>query len=80
MNPLLLGVLVVLLSVVVALAGLLLVRRLVPLEHPESDNEATSTIHHAIAIVFGVAAAFAIFLVWEQAGRSASSRKRSRVF
>jgi hypothetical protein len=36
------------------------------LEHLESHNEATSTIHHAIAIVFGVAAAFAIFLVWEQ--------------
>ena len=54
------------LSVVAALAGLILVRRLVPLEHLESHNEATSTIHHAIAIVFGVAAAFAIFLVWEQ--------------
>jgi hypothetical protein len=55
-----------LLSVVVALAGLILVRRLVPLEHLQSHNEATSTIHHAIAIVFGVAAAFAILLVWEQ--------------
>jgi hypothetical protein len=63
---LLLGALVVLLSVVVALSGLILVRRLVPLEHLKSHNEATSTIHHAIAIVFGVAAAFAILLVWEQ--------------
>jgi hypothetical protein len=79
-SALLLGVVVVLLSVVVALAGLVLVRRLVSLEHLESHSEATGTIHHAIAIVFGVAAAFAIFLVWEQAGRSASSRKRSRLF
>jgi len=39
---------------------------LVPVAFLESDSEATSTIHHAIAIVFGVAAAFAIFLVWEQ--------------
>jgi hypothetical protein len=52
--------------VLVALAGLLLARRFVPLAFLESDSEATSTIHHAIAIVFGVAAAFAIFLVWEQ--------------
>jgi hypothetical protein len=63
---LLLGVLVVLLSVLVALAGLILVRRLVPLAHLKSHNEATSTIHHAIAIVFGVAAAFALFIVWGQ--------------
>ena len=54
------------LSVVLALAGLILVRRLVPLEHFKSNNEATSTIHHAIAIVFGVAAAFATVLAWEQ--------------
>lgn len=63
---LLFGALVILLAVSVALAGLLLVRRLVPLERLESHREATSTIHHAIAIVFGVAAAFAIILVWEQ--------------
>ncbi|MDQ3912144.1 MAG: DUF4239 domain-containing protein [Actinomycetota bacterium] len=60
------GGLVIVLSVVVALAGLILVRRLVPLEHFKSHNEATSTIHHAIAIVFGVAAAFATVLAWEQ--------------
>jgi hypothetical protein len=60
------GVVVILLSVVIALAGLLLVRRLAPLEFLESHSEATSTIHHAIAIVFGVAVAFAVFLVWEQ--------------
>jgi hypothetical protein len=65
-STLLLGGLVVLLSVVVALAGLILVRRLAPLEHLRSHNQATSTIHHAIAIVFGVTTAFAIFLVWEQ--------------
>jgi len=56
------------LSVVVALAGLILVRRLVPLEHFKSQNEVTGTIHHAIAIVFGVAAAFSIILAWEQLG------------
>ena len=57
---------VVLLSVLVALAGLLLVRRLAPLGFLESYSGATSTIHHAIAIVFGVSVAFAVFLVWEQ--------------
>jgi hypothetical protein len=56
------------LSVVVALAGLILARRLLPLEHFKSQNEVTGTIHHAIAIVFGVAAAFAIILAWEQLG------------
>lgn len=49
-----------------ALAGLFLVRRLVPSRHLGSHTEATSTIHHAIAIVFGVTAAFAIFVAWEQ--------------
>ena len=62
----LVGILVVLLSVLVALAGLVLARRLVPLARLKTHNEATSTIHHAIAILYGVAAGFAIIIVWEQ--------------
>jgi Protein of unknown function (DUF4239) len=70
------GVLVVLLSVLLAIAGLFLVRRLVPSAHLGSHNEATSTIHHAIAIVYGVAAAFAIFVAWEQLNMAQATTAR----
>ncbi len=66
MPTLLLGALVVLLSVLFAIAGLLLVRRLLPRTLRASHIEATYTIHQAIAMVFGVAVGFAILLSWEQ--------------
>src|SRR5919202_3687759 len=62
----LLGVLIVLLSVLIAIGGLFLVRRLLPRTLLASHVEATYTIHQAIAMVFGVAVGFAILLSWEQ--------------
>jgi uncharacterized protein YoaH (UPF0181 family) len=63
---LLIGLLVVSLSVLVALAGLMLVRRLLPSTFFESQPAATYTIHSAIAIVYGVSVGFAILLVWQE--------------
>jgi ABC-type multidrug transport system fused ATPase/permease subunit len=61
----LLGLLFVMLSVVVAVGGLLLVRRLVPSAFFESlHSDASYTVYNAIALVFGVAVGFAILLVW----------------
>jgi hypothetical protein len=65
-STLLIGLLVVVLSVVLAIAGLVSIHYLVPLTYLDSHSEATSTIHQAIALVFGVTVAFAILLVWEQ--------------
>src|SRR3954466_5435137 len=57
----------VVLSVVLAIAGLLLIHRLiVPLIHLDSNSEATSATYQAITLVYGVTVAFAILLVWEQ--------------
>jgi hypothetical protein len=65
-GTLLIGLLVVVLSVVLAIAGLVSIHHLVPLTYLDSHSEATSTIHQAIALVYGVTVAFAILLVWEQ--------------
>ena len=65
-----------LLSVPLAIAGLVLVRRLVPLQHLQSHSEATSTIHQAIAMVYGVAVGFAILLVWEQLDTAQATTQR----
>jgi hypothetical protein len=65
-STLLFGLLVVVLSVVLAIAGLVSIHHLVSLTYLDSHSEATSTIHQAIALVYGVTVAFAILLVWEQ--------------
>jgi hypothetical protein len=65
-STLLIGLLVVVLSVVLAIAGLVSIHHLVSLTYLDSHSEATSTIHQAIALVYGVTVAFAILLVWEQ--------------
>ena len=66
-STLLFGLLVVVLSVVLAIVGLLSIHRLlVPLIHFDSYSEATSTTHQTIALVYGVTVAFAILLVGEQ--------------
>ena len=67
MSTLLFGLLVVVLAVVLAIAGLLLIHRLlVPLIHFDSYSEATSSTHQVITLVYGVTIAFAILLVGEQ--------------
>lgn len=60
------GVLIVLIAVVLAVAGLALAQRLVPLPTRESHNAAAGTIYAALYVVFGVALGFALLLVWEQ--------------
>ena len=60
------GVLVVLLAVVLAVAGLAVVQRLVPLQLRELHNTATGTIYAAVYVMFGVTVGFSLFLVWQQ--------------
>lgn len=70
------GLLVVVLSVLLAVTGLVLVRRLVPLTFLESHSQATDTIHQAIAMVYGVAVGFAILLVWQQLDTAEATTQR----
>lgn len=52
----------VLVSVLLALAGLFVVQRLVPLRARESANTATGTIYAALYVIFGVTLAFSLYL------------------
>jgi hypothetical protein len=60
------GILVVLLAVVFAVAGLALVQRLVPLPVREAHNAVTAVIYAALYVMFGVTLGFSLFLVWQQ--------------
>jgi hypothetical protein len=60
------GVLIVLASVVVAVAGLMLTQRLIPLSIRERHNATTGTIYAALYVMFGVTVAFSLFVVWQQ--------------
>jgi hypothetical protein len=62
----LIGVVVVLLAVLLAVAGLTLVQRLVPLPLRQSHNDATGTIFAALYVMLGVSLGFSLFLVWQQ--------------
>ena len=75
------GLLVVCLSVLLAVAGLVLVRYLVPLTLLKSHGEATNAIHQAIGIVYGVAIGFTILLVGEHldAAQATTQREASDV-
>ena len=53
-------------AVVVAVAGLMLVQRLIPLPIREQSNTATGTIYAALCVVFGVSLGFSLLLVWQQ--------------
>jgi hypothetical protein len=55
-----------LLAVVLAVAGLALVQRLVPLGLRQSHNAATGIIYAALYVMFGVTIGFSLFLVWQQ--------------
>jgi hypothetical protein len=77
MTTLLFGLLVAVLSVVLALAGLLSIHRLlVPLIHLDPNSEATGATHQAITLVYGVAVAFAILVVWEQLDTALATTQR----
>jgi hypothetical protein len=60
------GFLIVLASVVVAVAGLLLTQRLIPLSIRERHNDTTGIIYAALYVMFGVTLGFSLYLVWQQ--------------
>ena len=60
------GLLVVLASVAVAVAGLLLTQRLIPLPVRERHNDTTGIIYAALYVMFGVTVGFSLFSVWQQ--------------
>jgi ABC-type multidrug transport system fused ATPase/permease subunit len=60
------GILIVVVAVVAAVAGLMLAQRLIPLSIREQSNTATGTIYAALYVVFGVSLGFSLFLVWQQ--------------
>jgi hypothetical protein len=57
------GLLVILLSVLLAVAGLVLVQRLVPLPLRESHREAIGIIYAALYVMFGVVVGFSAYIV-----------------
>src|SRR5947209_8685852 len=68
MITLLVAVVFVLVCVLVALAGLVLVQRLLlrRVTLHESHTETTGTIHQTVSLVYGVAVSFAIIIAWQQ--------------
>jgi hypothetical protein len=60
------GGVVVLASVLTALAGLVVARRLIPLPVRERHTAATGTIYAAVYVMFGLSAGFSLFSVWQQ--------------
>jgi hypothetical protein len=52
--------------VALAVAGLAVVQRLVPLPIREAHNDATGVIYAALYVMFGVTVGFSLFLVWQQ--------------
>jgi hypothetical protein len=60
------GVLVISLAVALAVAGLALVQRLVPLPLRRSHNDATGIIYAALYVMFGVTIGFSLYLDWQQ--------------
>ena len=61
-----LGGSILLLAVLLALAGLILVHRQVPLELRQSDNVAIGVVYGALQITFGVIVGFSAFLVLDK--------------
>ncbi len=60
------GFLIVLASVVVAVAGLMLTQRLIPLSVRKRHNDTTGIIYAALYVMFGVTVGFSLYLVWQQ--------------
>jgi hypothetical protein len=54
------------LAVTLAVAGLALVQRLVPLPIRQAHNAATGMIYAALYVLFGVTLGFSLLLVWQQ--------------
>ena len=60
------GLLIVVASVVAAVAGLMVARRLIPLPVRERNNTPTGTIYAALYVMFGVSVGFSLFLTWQE--------------
>lgn len=60
------GLLIVVASVAVAVAGLLLTQRFIPLSVRKAHNDTTGIIYAAAYVMFGVTVGFSLFLVWQQ--------------
>ena len=69
------GLLVVSLAVTLAVAGLLLVQRLVPLSVRESHNAAIGIIYAALYVMFGVMVGFSAYLVLNKYTTSQNTAK-----
>ncbi len=70
------GLLVILLSVMLAVAGLVLVQRLVPLPLRESHNEGLGIIYAALYVMFGVIVGFSAYLVLNKYNTSQDTVRR----
>lgn len=60
------GLLIVVPSVVLAVVGLRLVQRSVPLPKRERNNTATGGIYAALYVMVGVSIGFSLFLTWQE--------------
>src|ERR671916_2978683 len=60
------GLLIVVISVLAAVAGLMVTWRLIPLHIRERNNTPTGTIYAALYVMFGVSVGFSLFLTWQQ--------------
>ena len=63
MTTALIGLLVVVLVVIIAVAGLLVVHRLVPLSIRESNTAAIGVIYAALSLMFGISAYLVLYLL-----------------
>lgn len=75
MITVLLGFLVLLLAVTLAVAGLVLVQRLVPLPIRESHNTAIGIIFAALYVMFGVMVGFSAYIVLNKYNASQNTAK-----
>jgi hypothetical protein len=75
MTTTIIGLLTVLLAVILAIAGLLVVQRLVPLSIRESHNAAIGIIYAALYVMFGVMVGFSAYLVLNKYNASENTAK-----
>ncbi len=72
------GILVVVLSVLLVLAGLVLVQRMVPLKARESANTVTGPIYAALYAIFGITLAFSLYLARQEVDEVEQTTERRR--
>jgi Protein of unknown function (DUF4239) len=75
------GGVVILASVLTAIAGLVVARRRIPLYVRERHTAAIGTIYAAVYVMFGLSAGFSLFSVWQQyqTARQTTEAEASRV-